>query len=139
LGRFMKEFQSCVSLIDLFVDIPRHRRTNSDCLGFHGRSKTRPRVFGKHFRHPFPRRSAPVSAPVPPGTTENSPAIHRWVTKPHTPTSPVRDGRTAECRPRLPNASAVPDGTRAARPCVPPALKRWAILFRPAGLGTAWG
>jgi hypothetical protein len=65
----------------------------------------------------------------PVGTDDNSPTFQRWVLR-HRPSPKPRRGEREQARRRC---SFVPTGTGlVSRPCSP-ALKGWAILFRPAG------
>ena len=73
----------------------------------------------------------------PAGTTENSPAIHRWESGWIGPES-RRDARNLTLQPVagcLKVLSSLRDSR--ATPIHPPALKRWAMVFRPPGLGKA--
>ena len=64
------------------------------------------------------------------GTPENSPAIYRRVIAPQNPTSPARGER--KC---FSTRFFRPSGTRHRNASDNPPINRWAIFFRPVGLG----
>ena len=68
---------------------------------------------------------------VPSGTTENSPAIHRWANRKQTQPSPV-GAKEMVCTETC-ILSSLRDSFWSTN--CHPAMNRWAIIFRPAGLG----
>ena len=82
-----------------------------------------------------------LSASIRPGgTTENSPAIHRWVAGSESTFSPIGTAEVHTIVGVRRDRFSRPDGTQML-PCSPeaPALKGWAILIRPYGPGASAG